>query len=153
MPSLGIAGAVCCICKTFSSNVIRETRSATRIAIGCEGSWYGAPCGFGPEPGAPSCKAGSMNSRKAIAVLVRFEECIYCPSRRRSVHPDLKIGGTALTNNAEGSRPLGRHGRGKLETYAGRSVDSPHASAEVMSVSEKSPPLNKRGAPVTFASA
>ena len=38
-PSLALS---CIICPTFSSSVMRPTRSATRSATGRAGSWYGA---------------------------------------------------------------------------------------------------------------
>jgi len=42
MPSRSIAGAAFIICDTFSSSVMRETKSSTRFSIGYEASRYGA---------------------------------------------------------------------------------------------------------------
>src|SRR5689334_8442492 len=33
----------CVICPTLSSRLIRDNRSATRVATGCDASWYGSP--------------------------------------------------------------------------------------------------------------
>src|SRR6266436_2895698 len=44
-PSRGIAAATSCICETFSSRVMRETRSFTRCSSGRPGSRYAARAG------------------------------------------------------------------------------------------------------------
>src|SRR5262249_16947951 len=62
------------ICETFSSKVIRETRSSTRFSIGSEGSLYGgmASCPLAPVCGAASDKAISRNNTQIKPQRERF---------------------------------------------------------------------------------
>src|SRR5260370_18679568 len=58
MPRRGIAAATSCICETFSSRVMRETRSFTRCSRGRFESRYGARAGsFAAEVFGAVCAA------------------------------------------------------------------------------------------------
>src|SRR4051794_26458838 len=63
--------SACVICPSFSSSDIRDSRSVTRAATGCVGSWYGSAAdravgaGATPTPPAPTASETSMQRRQA----------------------------------------------------------------------------------------
>src|SRR5258708_38204987 len=70
-PRRGIAAATSCICETFSSRVMRETRSFTRCSRGRLGSRYAARAGSLVAEGFSAVWAprlNTLNNRKRSVV-------------------------------------------------------------------------------------
>src|SRR5262245_25045626 len=73
------------ICETFSSKVIRETRSSTRFSIGSEGSLYGGKDSWALMP----------NRGEASDNQIRISRLIRPQIERFSVGADLRVPGAA----------------------------------------------------------
>src|ERR1019366_4046506 len=105
-----MAGALFCICSTFSSSVMRETRSAARFSGDRMGSRYGALAGCCPKDAAHS-------ARKAIAdkVDLNFQSpiCIRGSLLPRGIPivSELADGGrrTRIAQPAADEQPAPRH--------------------------------------------
>src|ERR1700733_1221894 len=85
--SRGIATAWFCICETFSSSVIRPTRSATRFCTGCAGSLYTRAVCADAAPAAIKANRSTVvrqTTRRRRNVIVHH--LIQNPESRAQVH-------------------------------------------------------------------